>query len=83
MAGPLAGGKVEVLSLGSHAVYRSTGASGECTPYSSGLGLAEAREEVVQLSNGRTMASCGIDGVSTVGRKTEHSLEVQDTQMQP
>lgn len=47
MAGPLAGDKAEVLSLGYHAVARNTVASEKCTPCSSGLAWAEIGEEVM------------------------------------
>lgn len=49
----------------------NTGASGkECTPCSSGQAWAEAEEEVVRVVVG-AIGACGIDGVSTVGRKTK------------
>lgn len=68
MAGPLAGGKAEVLSIGPHAVSRNTGTSGEHTPCFSGLA------STTQLWG--ATARCGIDGVSAIGRNTEHSFEL-------
>lgn len=46
-ASPQAGGKAESLSLGSYAVFKNTGASGEGTLCPSHLPGAEAGEEVV------------------------------------